>query len=177
MKNFPIEHDGKIYWISRAVAVVGYIFTVKDNHVCVLAGKRGKGCPDYQGYWNVPCGYLDFDETTKDACVREIYEETNLKVDPAYLHFLSVEDDPTKDAKQNVSFRYWSFSSLHAEQDVYAKGEEPDEVEEVKWIPVEDLDYYEFAFNQKQTLISVVQAFLTDELTRQTLIRFKNLKK
>jgi len=27
MKNFPIEHEGKIYWISRAITVVGYIFT------------------------------------------------------------------------------------------------------------------------------------------------------
>lgn len=176
MKNFPIKYNGKIYWISRAVAVVGYIFTSKDGHLCVLANKRGKGCPNYQGYWNVPCGYLDFDETTKEACIREIYEETNLEVKESYLHFFSVEDNPTKDDNQNVCFRYWSYDVNYGTQQIFAKGAEEDEVEEVKWIPIEELDNYDFAFNQKETLISIVQTYLTDELARQALVRFKNLK-
>lgn len=161
MKNFPIEHEGKIYWISRAVAVVGFIFIV-DNGLRVLANKRGKGCPDYQGYWNCPCGYLDFDETTKEACCREIAEETNLHVNPKDLYLLSVNDDP-KDEHQNVTFRYWGFSPvLYKSQTVYPKGAEQDEVEDVEWIAIEDLDNYEFAFGHRELIKEIVSTYFSN---------------
>lgn len=43
-----------------------------------LANKRGTETPDFQGYWNCPCGYIDFDETEEDAVCREIMEETDM---------------------------------------------------------------------------------------------------
>ena len=162
MKNFPIEHEGKIYWISRAVAVVGFIFSLnKDNKLVVLANKRGKGTPDFQGYWNCPCGYLDFDETTREACAREIYEETNLIVNPKLLDLFGINDDPKdEENKQNVTFRYFNFAPLYHNQKIYAKGAEPYEVEDVAWIPIEELDNYNFAFGQEKIITSIVQKHL-----------------
>ena len=156
MKNFPIEHEGKTYWISRAIGVAGYIFCYKDE-LLVLANKRGKGTPDFQGYWNCPCGYLDFDETTAQACSREIQEETNLYINPNTLVLYNVEDDPSAN-KQNVTFRFYSFctNDCYESQKIYAKGEEEDEVDDVKWIPVSQLNDYKWAFNQKRTIIDIV---------------------
>ena len=136
MKNFPIKYEGKTYWISRAVGVAGYIFTLEGNKLLILANKRGKGTPDFQGYWNCPCGYLDFDETTAEACCREIKEETNLNVNVVDLHLFNIEDDP-KANKQNVTFRYWALSPHFKTQSIYAKGAEEDEVAEVEWIYVD----------------------------------------
>ena len=166
MKNFPVEHEGKTYWISRAVAVVGYIFTFDNEKLLVLANKRGKGTPNYQGYWNCPCGYLDFDETTREACVREIEEETNLTVNPKSLMLDSIQDDPTEDSNQNITFRYWDFNAFYSALTIYAKGAEPDEVEDVEWIPVEELDNYQFAFNQEKTIKRIV---------KQHLLRYINI--
>ena len=172
MKNFPIEHEGKTYWISRAVAVVGLIFTYKNDRLFVLANKRGKGTPDFQGYWNCPCGYLDFDETIPQACCREIDEETNLKVFPKDLFLYGINDDP-KDEHQNITFRYWSYSTRYAYEPIYAKGEEQDEVEEVRWIPVDELNCYDFAFNQKSIIIGVVGDYLSSLVSTETLLKLR----
>jgi len=172
MKNFPIEHEGKIYWISRAITVVGYIFTFDNGKLLVLANKRGKGTPNYQGYWNCPCGYLDFDETTREACVREIAEETNLTVNPKSLMLDSIQDDPTEDPNQNITFRYWNFSTFYKALTIYAKGAEPDEVEDVEWIPVEELDNYQFAFNQEKTIKRIVRQHLLDYINKNNRYKF-----
>ena len=172
MKNFPVEHEGKTYWISRAVAVVGYIFTFDNGKLLVLANKRGKGTPNYQGYWNCPCGYLDFDETTREACVREIAEETNLTVNPKSLMLDSIQDDPTEDSNQNITFRYWDFSLWYKALTIYAKGAEPDEVEDVEWIPVEELDNYQFAFEQDKTIKRIVKTYLLDYINKNNRYKF-----
>lgn len=159
MKNFPINYNGKEYWISRAVAVSGFIFCL-DNGLRILACKRGKGCPDYQGYWNVPSGYLDFDETLVECASREITEETNLHVNPSDLRFYNFHDSPSNN-KQNISFNYWTFDeNLYKGQTIYPKGEEQDEVEDVAWIGIDELDNYEWAFNQKYTIRSIVLDYL-----------------
>lgn len=108
MKNFPLlDENGKEWWISRSIAVTGCIFTFLNGKWCVLANKRGEGTPDFQGMWNMPCGYLDFDETTAQAVIREVYEETGIKVNPDHLHFWKFNDSPTQN-RQNVSFRYYA---------------------------------------------------------------------
>ena len=173
MKNFPIEHEGKTYWISRAVGVAGYIFTYDDRNgqLLILANKRGKGTPDFQGYWNCPCGYLDYDETTAQACSREIFEETNLRINPKDLHLFEIEDSPSAN-KQNVTFRYWAFAPIYLDDSIYAKGEEENEVEDVKWIPVDDIDLYDFAFNQKNAIKSIVKKYLSSLVSKETLSKF-----
>ena len=50
MKNFSVNVNGKEYWISRSVAVAGFIFKQKGNDLYALIEKRGKGAADYQGY-------------------------------------------------------------------------------------------------------------------------------
>ena len=44
---------------------------------------------------------MDYDETTKQACSREIKEETNLSVDLSILNFLWIDSEP-KGEKQNI---------------------------------------------------------------------------
>ena len=80
MNNFPITHEGKTYWVSRSMAVACFVFANINNEWRVLANQRGTGAADFNGLWNVPCGYLDFDETTKEAAMREVYEETGVKI-------------------------------------------------------------------------------------------------
>ena len=95
----------------RSVAVTLVTFFIdKDKKVYVLASKRGKGTPDpeFVGSWNVCCGYLDFNETCRQAAVRETFEETGIKIDQDKLHFLTVNDDPTDDKRQNIRIIYFN---------------------------------------------------------------------
>ena len=155
MNNFPVNVDGKEYWISRSVSVAGFIFCW-DGELLVLANQRGLGAPDFQGYWNVPCGYLDWNETTKEACSREIKEETNLTVNPHNLQLFDFIDNP-KSSRQNVTFCYYHFSNkLYKGQTIYAKGQEKDEVSDCKWIPVSKLDEYKWAFDQDELIRCIV---------------------
>lgn len=145
MKNFKItaKEDNKEYWISRSIAVMTVVFASVNGKVCVLANKRGSGTPDYQGYWNCPCGYLDWDESTIDAAKREVYEETGYRIHDIMLH--NINDNPCSDDRQNVVFRYFSILKDVISPDPI-NGEE-NEVSEVKWIPINEIDDYDWAFN------------------------------
>ena len=161
MKNFQIEAtDGKKYWIARSLAVAGFIFKANEDktELLVLANKRGPGTPDFQGCWNCPCGYLDFDETLAEACVRELKEECGVEIHPSTLHLHYVEDSPTAN-RQNVTHRFTSFvGGFDKFQNVgVGEGGEKDEVEMVKWIPLSQVDLYEWAFNHGEILKEVAK--------------------
>lgn len=147
MKNFPVvdEKTGKTHWISRSMAVSVYIF--KSNpfgEIFVLTEKRGKGAADNIGKLCAPCGYVDFDETLKEAAVREVLEETGVVISPDRLNMFGICDDPNEN-HQNVTFRYyvylpWSETPKDGERfniDLEnAQGGEKDEVESVSWVNV-----------------------------------------
>jgi len=155
------------FFISRSVAVVGTILIhhVNTKTTYVLIGKRGKGTPDFQGCWNMPCGYLDWNETGAEALVREVYEETGLDIDELtksdtaclYNHLEQpwfVNHDSINSNRQNVTLRFGAlFLSLQDELPKLTNEHcEPDEVEELKWIDIKEMDQYECAFNHDKVL-------------------------
>ena len=155
MKNYQVEgKDGKMYWVHRAIAVTGVVFkAVEETHeVFVLANKRGNGAADFQGMWNLPCGYLDFDETLSEACAREIKEETGYNLDPESLHMFGINDS-IKENRQNVTARFVTvvIDEDMPAQEILAGGEE-DEVEEIKWIPLEEINDYDWAFDHDKVI-------------------------
>lgn len=111
MKNFSIidSKTGREYWISRSVAVLGVVKAIDKNGVkYILAEQRGTGTPDpeYVGYWCLPCGYLDFDETCKQAIAREVLEETGVNIHPENFELFFINDNPNSDKRQNITLRF-----------------------------------------------------------------------
>lgn len=153
MKNFKVtsKEDNKEYWISRSVAVTAIVIYINEfGHRFILANKRGPGCPDYIGYWNLPCGYLDYDESTRQAASREVLEETGYIIDPSDFTLYGIQDIP-HDGKQNVTIRY---KVILTEKPRLTKaiGGEKDEVDEVKWIPLNEIYNYDWAFDHKEII-------------------------
>ena len=106
MKNFPIEYEGNIYWRSRSCTTVGFVFCQDNNGFwCVLANQRGPGAPTNVGKWNVPCGYIDYNEDGNHGVARETFEETGVKIKPESFTFDSVTF--SKNDEQNINLRYW----------------------------------------------------------------------
>lgn len=158
LRNFPFFHNGKLYWYSRSVAVSHFVFAKdKDDNWCVLANKRGLGTPDYCGFWNVPCGYLDFNETAEEAAQRETYEETGIFVKKEDIHLFHVNSSPTSN-RQNVVFSFSSFVNEPCDSfKLTADGSEENEVAELKWIPIADIDKYKWAFDHDVRIAELIK--------------------
>ena len=144
MKNFPVKVDNKEYWISRSVAVAVSIYTFIDGKLCVLANKRGPGLPNHAGQWNVVSGYIDFDETIPEAAKREVYEETGLSIDKTKLMLMDIDDSPKRE-NQVILFRYiYFYYDKNKSVTITNKYCETDEVDDIKFIPIDELNNYEW---------------------------------
>ena len=166
-----IINENFIGWYSRSVAGVLFLFAKnKKGKWCVLGIKRGQGCPDFQGYWCSVCGYLDFNETVEECAVRETYEESGIVVSPKDIVYVGHETDPVRANRQNITFRYmkvfennikpwqlvWPISLITKKlyknviwaEDVKTNRNhcEEDEVDDIRWIPLTEIDDYKWAF-------------------------------
>lgn len=142
MKNFPIEYEGKTYWMSRSIAAVCYVYTMVKGQLCVLANKRGPGV-DKTGKWNCPSGFLDYDETLEECACREVFEETGVTIHPDQLELKEVDSNVTRKA-QNVLVRYSTFLMNASKIRLTNENAEENEVTEVEWIPVTKVNDYEW---------------------------------
>ena len=159
MRNFCITDGwGNEHWISRSIAVVVFVFA-RDiySQEYILAEQRGKGTPDpeYVGKYCVPCGYLDYDETIVQAAQRELMEETGLNFPTTDFKLLNINDLPKSDKRQNVTFRYIVNSNVPIEdlsKLFTTKNSEKNEVESIKFIKLNKIDDYEWAFNHQELI-------------------------
>ena len=164
MKNFEIEHEGKKYWISRSMATVVYVFAFIGEEVYVLANKRGPGLPTNVGKWNCPSGYLDFDETLEECAVREVFEETGYKITKKNrrLELVEIDSQPTRKGMQNVLVRYTfgkTFKTL--DKGITSEHSEPNEVDDIKWISLKDLDNYDWVSEKhKQKILTAYETYI-----------------
>lgn len=182
MNNFPVTVNGKEYWISRSLAVAVSVYGFVDNKLCILANKRGPGLPNNVGKWNVVSGFIDYNETIEQCCKREVWEETGIDISTCELHRMSIEDDPKRDG-QVILFRYICFIYKDKGKDIM-KGKmlvnalttehsEPNEVSDLKWIPLDELDKYEWTSeNHKNKIKEYGEYMLTYNSTCRTIYRY-----
>lgn len=184
-KNKPNERiiaNDSTFWISRSCAVVSevLIFNEDSKSWYVLLNKRGPKTPDFQGFWSLPCGYLDWNETVQEAALREVYEECgiylpNLNKHEGFINshceFLATDEFLTSDNSNWNNKQPWRvFSnptgrqniSMHFSTLLYWKDNnfptlsfehcEEGEVEEVIWMKLEDAINLKLAFNHQDIL-------------------------
>lgn len=154
MKNkVYITDDGQKIYKDRSVGVVMVAATCDENkRLFVLCNRRGNRTSECKRKWNLPSGYLDWDESGMEAAVRETFEECGIKIPLEYVTEVEHSTLPTEN-RQNVIFRYLAMlPSSFLQQELTMKNSELDEVTEVKWIPIDELDKYEFAWKQADTI-------------------------
>ncbi len=145
--------DG-VVWISRSVAVVAHVWAEVGGKIYVLLGKRGqKG--DARGLWNVPCGYMDWDENLQQAMYREVWEETGIDLRDRKT-LLRFDDQPWKvytepiENRQNVALHTGMFIGVGELPKTSLANMEKGEVELAEWIEWQDacqIPREEWAFN------------------------------
>lgn len=169
--NFPIIRNGKTFYVSRSVAVSLYCYCKnKKGEWCVLANKRGTGAPNYQGCWNVPCGYLDYGETAEDAAARECWEETGVVVPKNKIQQQGVNSH-NFGGSQNVTIRFAAvLDGLTDDYPLSMANCEPGEVTNVAWIPLQYVKSLKWAFGQYHKVGEQAKTSLGyDEKTGQCL--------
>lgn len=88
----------RLYPSQPICAVGGFIF--RDDAVLLI--KRGH--PPAKGRWSMPGGVINLGETLEEALLRELYEETTLKVRP--VRICKVVDRIERDAKGAIYFHF-----------------------------------------------------------------------
>lgn len=71
---------GSIHY-QNPLIVVGCIVIHEGK---ILLAKRG--ISPRKGKWNLPCGFMENDETAENGAIREVFEETGIRVEITQLH-------------------------------------------------------------------------------------------
>ena len=101
---------------------------------------------------------MDFNETCRQAAVRETFEETGIKIDQDKLHFLTVNDDPTDDKRQNIRIIYYTIlngDKNDLEKKFSFKYNEKNEVDEIRFIRLNDIDNFKWAFKHDEIIRTI----------------------
>ena len=161
--------EKRILYDGRYCAVAAFIFAVIDGKVSVLANQRGQGTPDFQGCWNCPCGFLERNEFGYDGAARETFEECGFKVEGKSLKMVGVQTDPVKSNNGNVTIRYrkiiWK-KLTSSELKIADRGGEENEVTNIRWIPLNEIDNYQWAFGHESTIRKVMPSKFLQILMR-----------
>ena len=119
--------------------------------------------------WNCTCGFLEADETAEGGCNRETYEETGYIIPPSEFNLVGVETDPAVCNNGNVTLRYVAILDKPPIKGMPIGGEK-DEVDEVKWIPLTEIDNYVWAFNHRQRIYDIFQQWVAQSHGRSSNI-------
>lgn len=116
----------------------------RNGHVLLLK-RANTGWMD--GFWHIPGGTLEENESLAHAVVREAHEELAITVDPAHVKLIYV---------MHLNKKTLGFYFLAHEWQGEPKNNEPDQCSEVGWFPANELPDQMSPFAQK-----VVESYKT----------------
>lgn len=101
----------------------------------VLLGVRGKDSDAFPGHHCVPGGGVESGELAREAAVRELEEETGLRVDAGSVDLVDVFDDPGRDPRGDVVSIAYVFDLR--DQLALPAVDGADDLEAADWYPVD----------------------------------------
>lgn len=120
-----------------------YAVTINTVDVIVHTGESilliQRGNYPYKGSWALPGGFINHNETTLDAAVRELAEETTIAIAPNHFSFLDIADKPYRDPRGHaISFVY--ALKLITELQVFGR----DDATDARWFKLNNLPQLAF---------------------------------
>ncbi len=123
------------YKYPRPAVTADCVIITKETEPKVLLIQRG--IDPYKGCWAFPGGFMNMDETTEECAIRELEEETGLKV--AKVHQIGAYSKVDRDPRgRTITVAYLAIIDAPVEvagQDDAAKAE---------WFPLSDLPHLAF---------------------------------
>ena len=118
------------YQYPRPAVTADCVVVTKGTDPQVLLIERGD--EPFKGCWAIPGGFLNMDETTEQCAIRELEEETGLKIDKANQigAYCKVDRDPRG---RTISVAYLAI----VERPLEVSGQ--DDAAKANWFPVNAL--------------------------------------
>lgn len=130
-----------------ALTVDAVVFRKKPGRLEVLLIRR-KHSP-FKGMWALPGGFIDMEETVEDAVVRELEEETHLRVEGLQqLYTFSAPDRDPRGRTVSVTF----FGVVEPDQSQVSGG---DDASDAQWFQVTQLP--DLAFDHIEAIRMAVE--------------------
>lgn len=118
------DHPENIRYTADVVAVT------EDGRVLLIK----RDWDPYEGHWALPGGHVDHGETSLRAAVRELEEETGVRVTEDELRLVGVWDQPDRDPRgRYVTVTY--LATVPADTQATAG----DDARDTRWWPLTDL--------------------------------------
>lgn len=128
---------------------------VQSGHVLLVR----RGAQPGKGLWAMPGGFLNQDERIRDAAIRELREETGIKVPDPVLRGSIIAQDVFDDPNRSARGRTITHAFLIRLRDETAlprvKG--MDDADKARWVPIGDLkpeDFFEDHYHVIQNMIA-----------------------
>ena len=146
-ENYEIE-EGFFYKYPRPSVTADCIVITKEAESKVLLIERGD--EPFKGCWAFPGGFMNMDETTEQCAIRELEEETGLKVNVVHQvgAYSKVDRDPRG---RTVTVAYLAI--VDAPEEV--KGQ--DDAAKAQWFPLSDLP--ELAFDHDEIMQDAIKKY------------------
>ncbi len=155
-----MTHKGPfIYEYPRpAVTVDAVVFRRVDNDWQVLLIRRMNA--PFEGYWALPGGFIDEEETLEQAVERELYEETSLR--GIKLEQLKAFSNPHRDPRG----RTIGVAFVGILKDVSTEVKANDDAKEVQWFSLDKLP--DLAFDHAEIIDCAIE-WLENQIQNKTI--------
>ena len=142
---------------DRSVGVVLFVwwFNHRKKQIEFLICKRGTKTTEYKSAWNLPSGYLNWNETGEEGAARECWEECGVEIDPEKVTLAEVSTKPDDNQRQNVILRY--ITQLNQKPNINLEVIDKQESVEIEFITEKEVEKYEFAWKQKETIYRLLK--------------------
>ena len=108
----------------------GYLFLIKDNNI-LLQRRFNTGFMD--GFYGVPAGHLDGNETAREGAAREFREEIGIEVQPEDLKVVHTMH------RKAISDERIDFFMTTERYLGNVENKEPHKCDDLSWFPVDNL--------------------------------------
>ncbi|MFX1301718.1 MAG: NUDIX domain-containing protein [Promethearchaeota archaeon] len=122
---------------------VDAVILINNKKDLVLIRRKN---PPFQGELALPGGFVDVGEKVEEACIREAYEETNIKV--KILKLIGVFSEPNRDPRgHNISIAF-----LCGPQTKNEKPRAKDDAAAIEFIPLTKISSLKLAFDHMEII-------------------------
>lgn len=138
---------------ERPIVAVGVVVVKGDN---ILLIRRAK--PPMPQCWSMPGGAQELGETTRQAAIREVQEETAITI--KNLQFLAVIDYIDRDAANRIKHHYTLIdyaADYHC--GTLAAG---DDAQDAKWVPIHRISEYNLMPETEKIIYNAVEILKND---------------
>lgn len=131
---------GNKHWISPSASIDALL--VVNGFVLVVKRSAEMSNPLK---WCLPCGFMDWNENFLNACIRELYEETNVDV----RAFDIINNDYQRPFALNGTAIQFMFELFERPLEIKVN---PDECITYAWVSTSMLKDYDFAFGHDRMI-------------------------